>query len=117
MRLVECKIENFGKLSQKRFVFHEGCTFFCQENGWGKSTLAAFLKVMFFGFENERGRDAYNNQRRRFEPWQGDVYGGEITFETGAERTYLTGFSAGEKKKIPLYCGMDKLFFPVKTFQ
>lgn len=49
MRLVECKIENFGKLSQKRFVFHEGCTFFCQENGWGKSTLAAFLKVMFFG--------------------------------------------------------------------
>ena len=116
MRLVECKIENFGKLSQKRFVFHEGCTFFCQENGWGKSTLAAFLKVMFFGFENERGRDAYNNQRRRFEPWQGDVYGGEITFETGGS-TYIFNRVFGRREKEDTFVLRDgQTLLPSKDF-
>ncbi|MCD8156601.1 MAG: ATP-binding protein, partial [Clostridiales bacterium] len=29
--------------------FEQGCHVICAENGWGKSTLAAFIRVMLFG--------------------------------------------------------------------
>ena len=71
---------------------------------------------MFFGFENERGRDAYNNQRRRFEPWQGDVYGGEITFETGG-RTYIFNRVFGRREKEDTFVLRDgQTLLPSKDF-
>ena len=50
MRIVQCQIENFGKLSDFTFDFSEKVNLVCQGNGWGKSTLAAFIRVIFFGF-------------------------------------------------------------------
>jgi len=52
VKLLQCKIENFGKLSDVSFDFSEGVNTFCEENGWGKSTLANFIRIMFFGFLN-----------------------------------------------------------------
>lgn len=46
MKLIKCHIENFGKLSDFTYDFTDGCNTVCEENGWGKSTLAAFLRVM-----------------------------------------------------------------------
>lgn len=57
MKLIKCHIENFGKLSDFTYDFTDGCNTVCEENGWGKSTLAAFLRVMLFGFRNEGKRD------------------------------------------------------------
>lgn len=42
-------IENFGVLSGFDYEFPEGLAVICRENGFGKSTLAAFLKAMFYG--------------------------------------------------------------------
>ena len=53
MKLIKCHIENFGKLSDFTYDFTDGCNTVCEENGWGKSTLAAFLRVMLFGFRIE----------------------------------------------------------------
>ena len=82
MRLIRCHIENFGKLSDFTYEFTEGCNTICEENGWGKSTLAAFLRVMLFGFRNEGRRDPIENERKRYIPWQKGVYGGELQFES-----------------------------------
>ena len=49
MRLLRCHIENFGVLSGFDYEFPEGLAVICRENGFGKSTLAAFLKAMFYG--------------------------------------------------------------------
>ena len=49
MRLLRCHIENFGVLSGFDYEFESGLTVICRENGFGKSTLAAFLKAMFYG--------------------------------------------------------------------
>ena len=82
MKLIKCHIENFGKLSDFTYDFTDGCNTVCEENGWGKSTLAAFLRVMLFGFRNEGKRDPLENERKRYSPWQKGVYGGELQFES-----------------------------------
>ena len=81
MKLIKCHIENFGKLSDFTYDFTEGCNTVCEDNGWGKSTLAAFLRVMLFGFRNEGKRDPLENERKRYSPWQKGIYGGELQFE------------------------------------
>lgn len=86
MKLIRCHIENFGKLSDFTCEFTEGCNTICEENGWGKSTLAAFLRVMLFGFRNEGKRDPIENERKRYTPWQKGVYGGELQFESDGKQ-------------------------------
>ena len=98
MRLVSCHIENFGKLKDFSLEFQEGCNVICYENGWGKSTLAAFIKVMLYGFEEEKSRDELKNERKRYRPWQGGVYGGRLEFEMGGEH-YVISRIFGIKEK------------------
>ncbi len=83
MKILSCHIENFGKLKDYDRDFTEGCNNIIASNGQGKSTLAAFIRVMFYGFEGEGKRKAGENERKRFEPWQGGVYGGRLTFNDG----------------------------------
>ncbi len=98
MKLISCDVENFGKINNAHFEFQDGCNVICEDNGWGKSTLAAFIRVMFFGFENANSRDDINNERRRFAPWQGGVYGGRIVFEANGSR-YILSRTFGAKEK------------------
>lgn len=99
MRLENCHIENFGKLSDISMDFTPGCNVINQENGWGKSTLADFIRVMFYGFANERTRKSdYENERKRYIPWQGGTYGGQITFSTNGKR-YVMSRTFGTKEK------------------
>lgn len=81
MRIIDCHIENFGKLRDASYSFDAGLNVICEPNGTGKSTLAAFIKVMLFGFSGEKKRSDLENERKRFKPWQGGVYGGYLTFE------------------------------------
>ncbi len=90
MRLISCHIDNFGKLQDYSVDFTENPMVFLKPNGWGKSTLAAFVKVMFYGFANEKKRgDALERERLRYKPWQGGVCGGELEFEAGGRRYRL----------------------------
>lgn len=95
MKLISCHIENFGKLCDLTLQFEEGVHAVCHANGWGKSTFAAFLRVMFYGFEGERKRVG-RNERNFYRPWQGGVYGGQIVFETGG-RQYQMAKVFGKK--------------------
>lgn len=86
MRLISCHIENFGKLQNCSMNFEEGINIFCEENGWGKSTFAVFLRAMFYGLEGDRKRKIEENERKRYQPWQGGVFGGRLTFEVGGKK-------------------------------
>ena len=46
MKLLECHVDNFGKLSNYEYRFSESLTVIQEPNGFGKSTLAAFIKAM-----------------------------------------------------------------------
>ena len=80
MKLVSLHIDNFGKFNNFDLDFNDGLNQFVKDNGWGKSTLTAFIKVMFYGFDNSAKRDFYENEKKRYKPWNGGVYGGNITF-------------------------------------
>ena len=81
MKLIRCHIENFGVLSDFDFVFDDGLTTICQGNGFGKSTFATFIKAMFYGFPRTGARNIVENERKRYDPWQGGKYGGYLEFE------------------------------------
>lgn len=98
MRLLRCHIDNFGKLQDYTVDFAGNPTMFLKPNGWGKSTLAAFVKVMFYGFANEKKRgNALERERLRYKPWQGGACGGELEFEAGG-RQYRLNRTFGAKE-------------------
>lgn len=103
MRLISCNIENFGKLSGVNIDFSaDGITSFYESNGWGKSTLAAFIKVMLFGFDNENKRSAQEKERLKYKPWQGGVYGGELRIET-EKGEFVVSRTFGTKEKDDVF--------------
>lgn len=97
MRLVSCHIENFGRLHDESFDFTPGKNVIFEENGWGKSTLAAFINVMFYGFSGEGKRSDIENGRKRYMPWQGGIYGGQLCFQTD-DKEYRIERIFGTKK-------------------
>lgn len=82
MKILSCHIENFGKIHDYSVEFCDGANMICEENGWGKSTFAAFVRAMFYGLEGDRKRSLEENERKRYQPWQGGVFGGQLVFET-----------------------------------
>lgn len=87
MKLTSCYIVNFGKLHEFSWSFHDGLNIFIKENGSGKTTFATFLRVMFYGFENERKKDIAGNERKKYMPFNGGTYGGEVIF-TVKDKSY-----------------------------
>lgn len=107
MRLIECYIENFGKFSKYKHSFTAGLNEIVDENGWGKSTLAVFIKVMFYGFDDEKKRSG-EKERKKYEPWQGGEYGGRLTFKTN-EGTFTVCRSFGKTEKSDEFKLLDAL--------
>ena len=95
MRLISCHIENFGKLHDFDMTFSDGLNVIRRENGWGKSTLASFIKAMLYGLDGTKKRDIDENERRRFCPWQGGIFGGRLDFEA-AGRNYCVTRTFGD---------------------
>lgn len=73
-------IENFGKLHNIDLNFNDNLNQIIKENGWGKSTLAMFIKAMFYGMPAKTRGDDFKSERTKYMPWQGGNYGGYIEF-------------------------------------
>ncbi len=85
MKILSCYITGFGKFSNQNFTFSD-LTVIKEDNGWGKTTLAAFIRCMLFGMEAGRGKAVETNDRVHYAPWQGGTYGGTLTFTCGGRQ-------------------------------
>lgn len=104
MKLLRCHIENFGKLHRADYDFKEDLTQFCQDNGYGKTTLAAFLKAMFYGLPS---RTRFND-RILYYPFDGGKFGGNLTFEMKGKEYRIERFfdkKSETKDELTVYCG------------
>ena len=97
MKLIRCYIENFGGLQQYSVSFNEDLTIIHEPNGFGKTTLAEFIRAMFYGFPRAN-KDVTKNPRLKYLPWQGGRYGGYLIFEHEGKR-YRIDRSFGEAPK------------------
>lgn len=103
MKLISCKIENFGTISNQSFHFNENLTVICQNNGFGKTTLAAFIKAMFYGLEPYR-KNSFND-RMHFYPFNHGKFGGSLTFQI-KDKVYRIErfFDEKSKEELKVYC-------------
>ncbi len=104
MKLIECHIAGFGTFTDFKLSFDEGLNVILQPNGWGKTTLAAYIKAMLYGFDRKRKRDVSENERLRYKPWHARKYGGTLDFEFGGHEYRIArsfgATAAGDQLKV-----------------
>jgi uncharacterized protein YhaN len=86
MKLISCYIAGFGKFLNTSFDFNSDLLVIKENNGWGKTTLADFIRCMLYGLDGGRTKSVRSNDRVRYEPWQGASYGGSLTFTYGERK-------------------------------
>ena len=92
MKLISLYIENFGGLHRYERSFEAGLTVIQEPNGFGKTTLAEFIRAMFYGFPR-KGKTLDKSRRQKYTPWNGGKCGGNLVFEVDGcryrvERTF-----------------------------
>lgn len=85
MRLISLHVENFGVLHDCNEAFDAGLNVRLCPNSWGKSTLAVFIKAMLYGLPASTRRSLIENERKRYTPWQGGMFGGSLDVELSGE--------------------------------
>lgn len=92
MKLVKCYVSSFGKLKNYTYEFKDGLNTIKEDNGWGKSTLANFIKAMFYGL-NDSKRSVSQNERLKFKPWgSNEKFGGYVQFIWGGKHFKIERF-------------------------
>lgn len=108
MVITELYIRNFGKLSENHFYLRDGVQVISGENEYGKTTLHAFIRAMFFGLERGRGRAAAKDDFSRYEPWDNPgSYAGVMRFTCGGRSFRLERNFARQTKQVSLVCEDD----------
>lgn len=80
MQITKCYVQNFGKLQNYTIELNKNLNNIIENNGWGKSTLATFIKAMLFGLNYTTKKDLDENERQKYATWGKDSFGGYIEF-------------------------------------
>ena len=107
MKLLSYHIENYGKLHDVDGVFNDTITCVCENNGFGKSTLASFIKAMFYGLATYTAKTKNFEDRQHFYPFSGGKFGGNITFEKDGKTYKIERFfdkKGNKNDELRVYC-------------
>ena len=81
MKLVRVNITAFGKLKNVAFDFADGVNILQQQNGFGKSTLCAFVRAMLYGlnYNYKLTSGVRMSDVTRYKPWDSTAkFGGSM---------------------------------------
>lgn len=82
MKLLSLHVDSFGKLKDFDYDFCDGLNVLRRHNGFGKSTLATFIKAMFYGIGSSKKADLAQNDHKHFQPFNATTkFGGSMRFE------------------------------------
>lgn len=127
MKINKIEIDNFGKLENYSFIFDDGINIIYGNNEDGKSTIMAFIKMMFYG-STGRSTDLLKNIRKKYMPWNGAKMSGAIEFEdkevkyrvekrfgasNATDKINLWNQITGEKEKIASATDIGQRFFGI----
>ena len=72
--------------------FSGGINEITEDNGFGKTTIASFIKAMFYGLAPCRANGKDFNDRKKFYPFSGGKFGGFIEFVSGGDEYRIERF-------------------------
>ena len=99
MKLLNCYISSFGKLQNFSYDFSSGLNTIVEDNGWGKSTFATFIKAMFYGLNSSK-RSVAENERIKYRPWNStQKFGGYIEFLWGNNQYKIERFFGAKESE------------------
>ncbi len=82
-RIERIEIVSFGKLHQFVLELGEGLHLLNAPNESGKSTLAAFLRFVFYGFADARKKELAENDKKLYTPWDTPRSEGSVQVRKG----------------------------------
>jgi exonuclease SbcC len=127
MKINKIQIYRFGKLENYSLDFENGCNIIYGDNEDGKSTIMAFIKMMFYG-STGKSADLSKNTRKKYTPWDGSKMSGSIEFEdkgiayrierqfgvsNATDKIILWNKATGEKEGIASGTDLGQRFFGI----
>lgn len=97
MIITKLRIKNFGKLKELEIQLGEKLNIIYGTNEAGKSTVLAFLKAMLYGMNSQK-KALRDNDRLRFQPWDGDFGEGELYFREEQGRELILRRKLGSRR-------------------
>ncbi len=129
------EIVSFGKLKNAVLNASKGINILSAPNESGKTTLAAFIKFVFYGFAGTRTKSLQENERKLYTPWDNSVSEGSIFIKadnkaykihrlcgtSGKETCEITELSSGNtvfSGKVPgeVFFGVGEAVFARSLF-
>ncbi len=89
MIIEKIDIKSFGRLTDLTMSFSDGVNVIEGENESGKSTIAAFIKYMLYGFDVAASGDDIDERRRRLN-WETGICQGTMTVRVGEKRYIIS---------------------------
>lgn len=74
----KAEIVSFGRLKDTVVSLSSGINILSAPNESGKSTLAAFIKFVFYGFSGARKESLSENEKKLYTPWDSDLNEGSL---------------------------------------
>lgn len=92
----KCEIVSFGCITNTIITPEKGINLITAPNESGKTTLAHFIKFVFYGFSGQRVSNVSENEKKHYIPWDNPRAAGSVEFSLGSmryrvEREYLAG--------------------------
>ena len=88
MKINKIYISAFGGLKDFTLEFEDGLNIIYGNNEDGKSTVAAFIKAMFYG-TGRNSKSLADSPRQKYTPWDNCVMAGRIYFENAGKNYCL----------------------------
>ena len=80
------EIVSFGKLQNRVVELCDGINVLTAPNESGKSTLAAFLRFVFYGFPDARKKELIENDKKLYMPWDAPKCEGSVIVMRGGRQ-------------------------------
>ena len=107
MKIISIHVQSFGKLNDVNLQLNDGVNAIQNTNGFGKTTMASFIRAMLYGFTYRSVGGVKDNAR--FTPWQGKGrFGGSMTVEHDGEVYRIERFFGATAKSETLIVWSDK---------
>ena len=97
MKIVSVHVVAFGKLKNEHITFRDGLNVVQNANGFGKTTLACFIRAMLYGFTYTRTKGVTDVSR--FAPWDStEKFGGSMVVQHNGETYRIERFFGSTAK-------------------